>query len=95
MPIGRDEVVRVARLARLELSEREVVSFTEQLGRIVEFIDKLKEFDVSGTQPMMHAAESALLRDDVPTGTTLPRSKALAGAPSVADGFFRVPPVIE
>ena len=94
MAIGRDDVVHVAKLSRLELSEEEMETFTAQLNRIVEYFDKLRELDVTGEEPMMHAAEGALLRDDSPQ-QTLPRAKALENAPSAGDGFFRVPPVIE
>ena len=94
MAIGREDVAHVARLSRLELTEEEMDTFTGQLGRIVEYFDKLRELDVSDESPMMHAAEGALLRDDEPR-PTLPRKKALENAPSAGDGFFRVPPVIE
>jgi len=94
MAIGCDDVAHIARLSRLRLSEEEMETFTGQLARIVEYFDKLRELDVGGEEPMMHAAEGALLRDDTPR-PTLPRSKALENAPSSGDGFFRVPPVIE
>jgi aspartyl-tRNA(Asn)/glutamyl-tRNA(Gln) amidotransferase subunit C len=81
-------------LARLQLSEQEIEMFTSQLARIIQYVDKLKELDVEGIDPMMHAAQGALLRDDAP-GDTLPRKIALAGAPSAGEGFFKVPPVIE
>jgi aspartyl-tRNA(Asn)/glutamyl-tRNA(Gln) amidotransferase subunit C len=94
MAIDREDVEHVARLARLELGEEEVGLFTEQLARIVEYVDKLREVGVSDEEPMMHAAEGAALREDSP-GERLSRKDALAGAPSVQDGFFRVPPVID
>ena len=88
------DVEHIAKLARLELGADEIETFAGQLARIIAYVDKLGELDVSGEEPMMHAAEGAVFREDVP-GDTLPRDKALGGAPSVADGFFRVPPVIE
>ncbi len=95
---ARIDVEHVARLARLVLREGEVETFTEQLGRIIAYVDKLGELDVSGVEPMMHASfrdeGGAAFRDDTP-GETLDRAKALGGAPSAADGFFRVPPVID
>jgi aspartyl-tRNA(Asn)/glutamyl-tRNA(Gln) amidotransferase subunit C len=94
MAIGRDDVAHVAQLSRLELSDEEMETFTGQLARIVEYFDKLRELDVDGEEPMMHAAEGALLREDS-LGQTLPRAKALENAPSSGDGFFLVPPVIE
>lgn len=91
---GRMDVEHIARLARLELHPGEIEAFARQLGRIIEYVDKLAELDVSHDEPMMHAAEGASLREDVP-GEGLERKKVLGGAPSASDGFFRVPPVID
>ncbi len=98
MAIERRDVEHVAKLARLELREDEIETFTEQLGRTLGYVDKLGELDVGAEEPMVHAsfpdAGGAAFREDV-RGDTLERAKALGGAPSAADGFFRVPPVIE
>ena len=94
MAIDRETVERVARLARLEFAPDEIEELTSQLARIVDYVDKLRELDVSDDEPMAHAAHGALLREDVPAGS-LPRKDALGGAPSAAGGFFRVPPVID
>jgi aspartyl-tRNA(Asn)/glutamyl-tRNA(Gln) amidotransferase subunit C len=94
MAMKREDVEHVARLARLDLRDDEVEMFTEQLGRIIGYVDKLAELDVTGVEPMMHAAEGAAFREDVPA-ETLERRKALGGSPSASDGFFRVPPVID
>ena len=88
------DVEHIARLARLELPPAEIEMFTKQLGLIIEYVDKLAELDVTGDEPMMHAAEGASFREDVP-GEGLERKKVLGGAPSASDGFFSVPPVIE
>jgi aspartyl-tRNA(Asn)/glutamyl-tRNA(Gln) amidotransferase subunit C len=53
--IRREDVVHVARLARLELSETEIERMREQLNGILRYIDKLKELDVSGVEPTSHA----------------------------------------
>ena len=94
MAIDRKTVEHVAKLSRLDLGDDEIETFTSQLARIVEYFDQLKEIDVSKDEPMAHAAEGALLREDE-VARSLPRGKALDGAPSVRDGFFRVPPVID
>ena len=94
MAIDRRDVEHVAGLSRLELCEEEIETFTSQLARIVDYVDKLGELDVSKDEPMAHAAEGALLREDSPRAS-LPRKAALEGAPASGDGFFRVPPVIE
>jgi len=97
MAIDGKTVEHVAKLSRLELGDDEIETFTSELARIVEYFDQLKEVDVSKDEPMAHAAQGAqgaLLREDEP-GRSLPRTKALEGAPSTRDGFFRVPPVID
>lgn len=94
MAIDRATVEHVARLARLEFGPGEIEEFASQLARIVDYFDKLKELDVSADEPMAHAAEGALLREDA-VGESLPRKDALRGAPSASGGFFRVPPVID
>ena len=98
MAVEREDVEHAAKLSRLKLRPEEVEVFTRQLGRIIEYVGKLAELDVSGEEPMMHASfrdgGSAPFREDVP-GERLERKKALGGAPSAADGFFRVPPVID
>ncbi|MHC4250126.1 MAG: Asp-tRNA(Asn)/Glu-tRNA(Gln) amidotransferase subunit GatC [Planctomycetota bacterium] len=94
MAIDRATVEHVARLARLEFAPDEIEEFASQLARIVDYVDKLKELDVSSDEPMAHAAHGALLREDV-AGGSLPRKDALGGAPSAGGGFFRVPPVID
>ncbi len=87
---------RMAELARLALSERELADLAEQLSTIVEYMDKLKDADTSGVEPMISAAlgGASAPRGDVPI-RSLSMDRALANAPDAGDGFFRVPPVIE
>ena len=94
MAIDRATVEHVARLARLEFGPDEIDRFAEQFARIVDYVDKLRELDVSSDEPMAHAAHGALLREDA-VGESLPRRDALGGAPAAGKGFFRVPPVID
>lgn len=99
MKISREEVLRVADLAHLELTEAEVEKFRDQLDSILTYIDKLKELDVSAVDPMaqvldVHAAPEATLRDDVVRPCNV--SKAILGqAPEAKPPYFRVPKVIE
>ena len=99
MTISREDVVYVAQLAHLELTEAEVEKFRQQLDGILSYIDKLKELDVSGVEPMAqvleaHAAPGAKLRDDVVRRSDV--SKAiLEQAPQAKTPYFRVPKVIE
>ena len=91
MAITRDEVLHVARLARLELSEEEVVRFQEQLSAILEAVGKVSELDLEGVEPTSHPlALVNVLADDEPQ-RSLTRDEALANAPDPEDGYFGVP----
>ena len=103
MKISREDVLRVAELAHLELTGVEVDTYQAQLDQILSYIDKLKELDVANVQPMsqvlLGGEPGAVdghpeLRDDVlrPCDTA---EQVLAGAPDAAKPFFRVPRVIE
>jgi aspartyl-tRNA(Asn)/glutamyl-tRNA(Gln) amidotransferase subunit C len=88
------DVHRVARLARLELTEQEVASYTSQLDEIIGYIDKLSELDVSGIEPTANAiAISAPMRDDV-IGISLPAAALIQNAPDHAQQQIRVPKVV-
>jgi aspartyl-tRNA(Asn)/glutamyl-tRNA(Gln) amidotransferase subunit C len=89
--IDRDQVLHVARLARLELSEEEVARMSDELSAVLDHIQKIGELDLDGVPPTTHVVEvSNALRPDVVV-PSLPHEVALANAPAVADGGFRVP----
>jgi aspartyl-tRNA(Asn)/glutamyl-tRNA(Gln) amidotransferase subunit C len=89
--IDREQVLHVARLARLELTEEEVARMSDELSAVLGHIEKIGELDLHGVAPTTHVVEvSNALRPDV-VAPSLPREVALANAPSVADGGFRVP----
>lgn len=82
-------------LARLELTEEEKQLFSEQLGSIIQYIDKLNELDTSDVEPTAHVLPMKnVYRDDEPR-PSLPREKALSNAPESKDGFYRTPKIIE
>ena len=90
--IEREQVLHVARLARLRLTEAEVERMTGELSSVLDHIEKIGELDdLDGVQPTSHvvALENAL-REDEPR-PSLPREAALAAAPDAAEGGFRVP----
>jgi len=95
MKITRAEVEHVARLARLELSEQELDTFTAQMDSILNYVEKLNALDTDGIVPTSHAVpmENAF-RPDQP-GQSLDVPDALANAPHHAESFFTVPQVIE
>jgi aspartyl-tRNA(Asn)/glutamyl-tRNA(Gln) amidotransferase subunit C len=95
MKITKAEVEHVARLARLELSAAEVETFTGQMDAILAYVEKLNGLDTSGVVPTAHAVpmENSFREDEVKP--SLGVDKALTNAPERAEGFFRVPKVIE
>jgi aspartyl-tRNA(Asn)/glutamyl-tRNA(Gln) amidotransferase subunit C len=92
--ITREEVAHVARLARLDLSDAEVETFTDQLGKVLDHAADVEALDVADVPPTAHPYPLVnVLRADEPT-PTLERDEVLAGAPLAEDGQFRVPPVL-
>ena len=89
--IDREQVLHVARLARLQLTEPEVDRMASELSKVLDHIEKISELDLEGVPPTTHVVtvENAL-RPDV-ARPSLPREVALANAPDVADDGFRVP----
>jgi aspartyl-tRNA(Asn)/glutamyl-tRNA(Gln) amidotransferase subunit C len=89
--IDREQVLHVARLARLRLSEQEVETMVGELSGILEHVDRIGRLDLEGVEPTSHVvALENVLRADRPW-RSLPREVALAPAPEPLDGAFRVP----
>ena len=89
--IDREQVLHVARLARLELSEEEVERMSRELTTILDHIEKISELDLDGVEPTSHVVElENVLRPDEPR-PSWPRARVLAEAPDPAKGAFRVP----
>jgi aspartyl-tRNA(Asn)/glutamyl-tRNA(Gln) amidotransferase subunit C len=95
MSIDRDEVKRIADLARLEIPEDEVAHMAEQLSTVLDFVATLDALDLSGCEPTAFAPPEAPLRPDAPDGRRLEPGAATAGAPESEDDFFLVPPIVE
>src|SRR5258708_4136048 len=99
MKISREDVVRVAELAYLDLSETELETYRAQIDEILEYIGKLNELDTANVEPMAQVltddqTADATLREDVvvPCGIA---AEVLKQAPDPEPPFFRVPKVIE
>jgi aspartyl-tRNA(Asn)/glutamyl-tRNA(Gln) amidotransferase subunit C len=90
--ITRDEVLHVARLARLELSEDEVARFQEQLSDILEAVSKVSELDLSDVPPTAHPLEIANAWAEDEPRPCLPLDDVFANAPDREDHHFRTPP---
>jgi len=91
MAISRDEVVHVARLARLELTEEELDRFAGQLDAILEAVGKVSELDLS-VEPTQHPLALANVWAEDEPRPSLEVEEALANAPDREDDAFRVPP---
>lgn len=95
MSLNTEEVARIARLARIELSPTEVEATREQLNGILGFIEQLQSVDTEGVTPMAHAVDVVQrLREDKVTETDQ-RAAFQAVAPEVEAGLYLVPKVIE
>lgn len=99
MKISREEVLRVAELAYLELSPEEVETYRGQLEEILTYIAKLEELDVTNVEPMAQVLQPTAdshpeLRDDTLQPCDI-ADRILAQAPDAQKPFFRVPKVIE
>jgi aspartyl-tRNA(Asn)/glutamyl-tRNA(Gln) amidotransferase subunit C len=100
MKISREDVLKVAELANLELSPDEVSTMQSQLDAILEYIGKLNELDTTSVEPMAQVlsvasiADGSELREDVVAPCDITK-EALAAAPDPAPPYFRVPKVID
>jgi aspartyl-tRNA(Asn)/glutamyl-tRNA(Gln) amidotransferase subunit C len=89
--LDRAQVLHVARLARLELSEEEVQRMAAELSKVLDHIEKIRELDLEGVPPTSHVVDVVnALRPDEPR-PSLPVEVALASAPDPVDGGFGVP----
>lgn len=94
MPVDPEVVDYVADLARLRLSQEERRRLVEQLDRIVGYVEKLQQLDVSDVPPTKHVVDlNNVARADEPR-PSLPRDRMLTGAPETDDGYFVVPKVL-
>ncbi len=94
MSLTRQDVEKVALLARLDLSESEAEAMTSQLGQILEYIDRLSELSTDDVEPMAHAIELLNVFRDDQVRPSLDRTEALANAPHHDDECYLVPAVL-
>jgi aspartyl-tRNA(Asn)/glutamyl-tRNA(Gln) amidotransferase subunit C len=95
MKITKEEVLHVAKLARLDMDDAAVEKFSEQIGTILTYMDSLNQVDTRGVTPTSHAISlSNAFREDEETGS-LDRDAALANAPEREDGCFVVPRIVK
>jgi len=95
MSAGQVDVKYVAHLARLALSPEEEQKFGDQLGHILEHIEKLKELDVSNVEPTAHAVPLVNVTRADEVRASLSHDDALRNAPAKSNGLFIVPKIVE
>jgi len=93
--ITREELKKVAHLARLELSEQEVEEFTGDLNAILQTAEELQSIDTEGVQPTMYAVNLQNVFREDKVAESFPQEVALANAPDPKDGYFRVPKIMD
>ena len=89
------DIEKVARLARLELSEKEMETFGNQLDQILTYMEQLNRLDTKGIEPTSHAIPvyNAFRQDE--TNPSFPKEDVLGIAPAEEEGHFKVPRIIE
>ena len=104
--VTREEIQKIARLAKLRLSDGQLATYTEHINEILEHVRKLEELDVSGIEPLAHVLDLVnVSREDEPA-ESMPREQVLSNAPAInkseageeraTDGeFFLVPGIIK
>ncbi len=95
MAVDKDTVAKIARLARIEVSEEQQEALAGELSNILGWVEQLSELDTEGVQPMTSvvAVKLPMREDQVTDGDCA--DKVLANAPEPAHGFFTVPKVVE
>jgi len=95
MPLTRQEVSKIALLARLDLTDDEAATFTDQLDHILEYFRKLESLDTAAVEPTAHVVEiEDAYRDDVVTNEAAGEELRM-NAPATDGTLFRVPKIIE
>jgi aspartyl-tRNA(Asn)/glutamyl-tRNA(Gln) amidotransferase subunit C len=93
--IDRQQVRKVAKLARLDLTEAEIEEFTGQLGAILEYVEKMNELDTATVEPLAHCLpiHNVFRADEI--RESLGTEQTLANAPQRDGPFFKVPKILE
>jgi aspartyl-tRNA(Asn)/glutamyl-tRNA(Gln) amidotransferase subunit C len=95
MKLSREEVLHIATIYRLGLSEADIEKAREQLSNILENFEVLKEVDIADVPPTAQSINlSNVMRDDIPH-PSLPAEDIMSNAPAREEGFFRLRPVLE
>lgn len=95
MSLSHEDVTKIAKLARLDMGEDEVASYTDQLNGIFDWIEQLSEVDTDNVTPMAGVGDmTQRLREDIVTDGNV-KEQVLKNAPGSSYGYFVVPKVVE
>lgn len=94
MAVTKQEVEKIAELARLEFNENEIEHLTKDMNQILHHMDKLNELDTSNVEPLSHPIEVKNVFRDDELKSSVKREDALKNAPDKDEEFFKVPKVI-
>lgn len=94
MAVTKEEVKRIAELARLTIEESEVSDFVTEMNRLLDYMDKLNELDTTDIEPLSHPLEGTNFFREDKVIPSLPISETMKNAPSSDGEFFLVPKVI-
>jgi aspartyl-tRNA(Asn)/glutamyl-tRNA(Gln) amidotransferase subunit C len=94
VPVTIKEVEHIAELARLKFSKEELQSYTDQLNKILEYMEKLNELDTSNVEPLSHPVEGSNVFRKDKLKPSVSREDAFKNAPDSTEEFFKVPKVI-
>jgi aspartyl-tRNA(Asn)/glutamyl-tRNA(Gln) amidotransferase subunit C len=95
MSISREDLERIAELARLEIPADRAEALRLELSAVLSFAEALRKLDLAGCEPSQFAPSGVPMRKDQPDGRQLDPARATAGAPESEDGYFIVPPIVD
>lgn len=93
--ITHDDVLHIARLSRLSLSETETATYGNQLNAIIAYVEQLNNLDTGAVEPTSHVIPLQNVTREDSVRPSLPREEALRNAPDATERFYRVPKIIE
>lgn len=94
MSVTKEDVKKIAELARLEFSDSEIVNYTTEMNKILGYVEKLNELDTNNVDPLSHPIENTNIFREDKTKSSTDREKALGNAPDKTSEHFKVPKVI-
>jgi len=94
MAVSKEDVGKIAKLAKLKFFDEELENFTPQMNEILNYMDKLNELDTENVEPLSHPVEQINVFRDDKLKKSISTDEALKNAPSKDDQYFKVPKII-